>query len=475
MYGRLLATLTLLAISNLNAWSLETATPLIDGVKKKFTGDLNAMQKEGIIRILIPFSRSSYFIQDGVTKGLAVEALREFEKRLNKGIKKEEDRTILVLIPTRRDKLISGLVEGIGDISLANLTITKERLEQVDFSDPFLKNVRELLVTQKGEQDIKSIDALAGLKVHIRKSASYFQSLLNLNEALVKKGLNPVEIIEADEWLEDEDLLEMVQARLVPATIIDEHKAKSWLSVFDNLKVHSQAPIRESANTGWAFRKNSPQLAKAINNFISNSSQGTTFGNILIKRYYDKSDWIKNPKSEKYAKKLESLMKLFNKYGEKYKIDPLLLAALAFQESKFNNDAKSRVGAVGIMQILPSTAADKNVQIKNVRDLENNIEAGTKYIRFMADYYFGEGEIQDDQKILMALASYNAGPNRIARMRKKAENPNLWFRNVEWQVARAVGSEPVRYVKNIYIYYVLFKSFAEGDAIRIRTKIKSTE
>ncbi|MCP4936970.1 MAG: lytic transglycosylase F [bacterium] len=463
MTRRIFVLLMLLTVIPLNAWALENATPLIDAVKKKFTGDLAAMQKRGAIRVLIPFSRSFYFIQNGVEKGLAVEALREFEKRLNKGVKKEESRTRLVLIPTRRDKLISALVDGIGDISVANLTITKQRLEQVDFSDPFIRNVHELVVTQKGEQDYASIDDLAGLTIHVRKSASYFQSLIKANEQLSEKGLNPVEIIESDEWLEDEDLLEMVQAGSIPATIIDEHKAKSWLAVFDELKVHSKVPLRESANIGWAFRKNSPQLAKAINNFADHARQGTTFGNILIKRYYGKSDWIKNPKSDKYANKLENLMELFKKYGEKYNIDPLLLAALAFQESKFDNNAKSRVGAVGIMQILPSTAADKNVRIKNIQKLEKNIEAGAKYVRFMADFYFSEGNTPDIQKILMALASYNAGPNRIARERKKVEYPNQWFRNVEWQVARAVGSEPVRYVKNIYIYYVIFKSFAVAN------------
>lgn len=450
----------------------ETARPLVNAVDKKFLGDLPEIKKRGAIRVLIPLSRTFYFIDDGVEKGIAAELLREFEKDLNQGIKSEQSKLRIILVPTRRDELISGIADGFGDIAVANLTITKERQKLIDFSNPFVKNVREVVVTSSQVPDLKSLDDLAGMEIHVRQSSSYYESLLALNDTLKKAGKQEVQIENVDERLEDEDLLEMLNANALPAIVMDEHKVTPWLQVFDQLKAHGKSPIREGAETGWAIRKNSPELKTAINGFNEKARQGTALGNILIKRYYSGQAWIKNPKNEAYEERLDQLLTLFKKYGAKYKIDPLLLAALSFQESRFDNDAKSSAGAVGIMQILPTTAADPNVGIKNVRKLENNIEAATKYIRFVADQYFSEGGAPEQEKILMALASYNAGPNRVARLRKKAKDPNKWSQSVEWEVARAVGAEPVKYVKNIIIYYVIFNRFAGQSAAVSSAKVE---
>ncbi len=454
-------TLIIILFSHQLAWSLETAKTLLDSTMAKSTGDLSAMRKRGALRVLIPISRGNYFIDDGVEKGLAVELLREFEEQLNQDVKKEIDRLRIILIPTIRDDLIPDLIEGRGDIAIANLTITPDRLAKVDFSEPFASDVKEIIVSSNEIGSISSIDDLAGKAVHVRKTSSYFESLTKANKELEAKGLDIINIVIVEEWLEDEDLLEMVEAGVFEMIVMDDHKANNWHSVFDGLMVHDEFALREGADIGWAFRKNSPELATEVNAFANISRRGTLLGNILIKRYYEKADWLKNPRHKIYQEKLQSLFVLFKKYGVKYNIDPLLLAALAFQESKFDQNAKSGTGAIGIMQILPSTAKDPNVAIPDIRQKEQNIEAGSKYLRFIIDSYFPDTTIADDQKILMALASYNAGPNAIARLRKKASDPNVWFRKVEWEVARSVGSEPIRYVKNIYIYYTLFKTISE--------------
>ena len=293
-------------------------------------------------------------------------------------------------------------------------------------------------------------------------SASYYASLVAANEELKKLDLEPVTIVAADGRLEDEDLLEMVHTDIIPAIIMDEHKAKLWLQMFDKAKMHSDFAIREGGEIAWAFRKDSPELAKVINDFLVNAKAGTELGNTLVKRYFSNVDHLINPKTDAYQKKLDQLIGLFKKYGEKYDIDPMLLAAQAFQEFRFDHNARSKVGAVGIMQVLPSTAKDKNIAIKDITKLENNIEAGAKYMRFVADHYFPDEDIPELQKILFVFASYNAGPNRVARVRKDAKDPLLWFDSVDWEVAKAAGTEPIRYVKNIYIYYVMFKNSDRG-------------
>lgn len=443
------------------ALALETGDPLAERISDIRLGDLLEMREDGVVRVLIPYSLTSFYLDRGKEKGIAVEFLREFEKTLNAGIKKEVLKTTVVLIPTRRDQLIADLVEGRGDLIVANMTVTEERAASIDFASPILTGVRELVVTGKDAPAIASLDDLSGMEIHIRRSSSYFESLQTVNEALAGKGLEPANLVLVDERLEDEDLLEMIQAGILPAIVIDEHKAHLWLQVLDGLQLHADVPLREGGEIAWAMRKNSPELKAAVDKFMGKARKGTTFGNILFRRYYRDSDWLKNPKITEYREKLDHLRQLFQKYGSQFDIDYLLLAAQAFQESKFDQSARSRAGAVGVMQLLPSTANDPNVNVKNIEELERNIEAGAKYMRFIADRYFSDEGLSEEQRIFFAFAAYNAGPNRVVRIRKKAKDPDQWFRNVEWDVARSVGTEPVRYVKNIYRYYLVFRGLEE--------------
>ncbi|WP_160774084.1 transglycosylase SLT domain-containing protein [Stappia sediminis] len=424
------------------------------------------MKKDKVVRALIPYSITDYYLDKGEEKGLAAEYLREFEKHINKGIRKEGDKIRVVLLPTQRDALLSGLVEGYGDIAVADLTITPDRLKIVDFSDPVRTNVRELVVTGPIEKELKGLDDLSNMEIHVRKSSSYFQSLLQINAELEKNSKQPVKIVAVDEALEDEDLLEMVDAGILPAIVVDDHRAELWEPLYENIWIHKEFAIREEGDIAWAFRKDSPELKKVVNSFISKTHIGTELGNIFARRYSSNIENIINPKTEKYLKELDNLVEIFEATGKKYNIDPMLLAAQAFQESRFRNSAKSRTGAVGIMQVLPSTAKDPNVAIKEFRQLAGNIEAGAKYNRFLADKYFSDPEISELDKILFVLASYNAGPNRVAKVRMKAKNPNVWFDNVEWEVARAAGVEPIKYVKNIYIYFVVFSRIDDYDRRR---------
>jgi membrane-bound lytic murein transglycosylase MltF len=435
----------------------------------KWTGDYDGMLEDRVVRVLLPYSKTFYFLDGATEKGLSYTAVKRFEKMLNDLNKSKYLKIHVVIIPTDRALLFDHLVQGLGDIAIGNLTITEDRLKKVDFSDPFLSNVQEIIVTTKDQAELKSPFDLAGKEIYVRKSSSYYGSLLKLNEVLVSTGKKPVKITLADEHLEDEDLMEMLSAGVVSMLVVDNHKAELWARVFKNLRLHPKAAVHKEGKIGWAFRKNSPKLQAVINTFVKKNKKGTLHGNMAMNEYLRSTKYIDNPVSAKERKKFEQLIGYFETYGKKYRFDYLLLTALAYQESRLNQNAKSHVGAVGVMQILPSTAKDKNVGISNIHEVEANIHAGTKYLRFMADRYFAGEGISKLNRGLFSFAAYNAGPAKVARLRKEAKamglDPNVWFQNVEVVAAKRIGRETVQYVSNIYKYYVAYSLLAKKGRI----------
>ena len=428
---------------------------------KAWTGDLDGMAQRRVVRMLVPYSKTFYFLDGGTQRGITYELSRELEKQLNAKLKTRALRLEVAIIPTPFDRLISGVAEGYGDIAAGNLTITEGRLQSVDFSAPLYSDAKEVVVTDKSAAAITKEEDLAGRQIYVRPSSSYHESLLALNERLQAAGLAPVDIQPANELLDDEDLLEMVHGELIPAIVVDLHQVEFWEKVLDNLQAHKAVPLRQGGQIAWAIRKNSPQLAAALADFVKTSKKGTQLGNILIKRYLGSTKWVGKALSEEALGNFHATAPVFQAYAEKYDFDWLLLMAQAFQESGLDQSVRSKAGAVGIMQVLPTTAADPNVGVNNIDVMENNIHAGAKYMRFMLDNYMNPEELDRLNRGLFALASYNAGPNRVARLRQKAAaqgyDPNKWFYNVEYVVAKEVGQEPVRYVSNIFKYYIAYQ------------------
>jgi membrane-bound lytic murein transglycosylase MltF len=428
---------------------------------RKWLGDFDGMLKDRVIRVLVAYSKTFYFLDRGRQRGLDYDLLKEFEKLVNKKYNTKTLQVHVVFFPVPRDKLVDNLVGGLGDIAIANLTITPERQKQVDFSDPTLTGVKELLVTGPAAPTVNSIDDLAGQKIHVRKSSSYYESLVDLNASFKKSGKPPMKLVAAEEYFEDEDLLEMVNAGLIPMIVMDSHKAHFWTQIFNKIKVHDGIAVREGGQIAWAFRKNSPKLKAILNEFIKGHKQGTMIGNMLFKRYLQSTRYVENVLDDKEIQKFSSMLPVFKKYAGQYDFDHLMIAALAYQESGLDQSKRSHRGAVGVMQILPSTAADPNVGIPDIEKLENNIHAGTKYLRFIIDRYYRDEPMDDGNKNLFGLASYNAGPARVRGLRKKAVamglDPNLWFYNVEVAAAQEIGRETVQYVSNIYKYYTAYR------------------
>ena len=439
-----------------------------------WTDDFDGMRDRRLVRMLVAYSKTFYFIDKGTQRGSTYELGMLLEKALNAGTKDRARPIRVVFIPTSRDQLLPALAAGRGDIAAANLTITPERLELVDFSAPIAGDVSEILVTPAGTTAPASAEGLSGAKVHVRRSSSYYSSLVRLNTRLKALGKAPVEIVPADENLEDEDILEMVNAGLIPATIVDSHIATFWKQIFETIELHPDVRVREGGEVAWAIRKDSPQFKQVVDAFIAKNRKGSATGNDILNRYLKSTKWVKNATADADMKRLREVTDLFKKYSDQYGFDWLLVAAQGYQESGLDQSTRSRVGAIGVMQVMPATARDRNVNIPNIHELEPNIHAGVKYLRFMVNEYFDDPGIDRVNRHLFAFASYNAGPNRIQRLRRVAADegldPNKWFNNVEVVVAREVGRETVQYVSNIYKYYLAYKLVVEQTREREAAK-----
>ncbi len=436
---------------------------------KTWTGDLDGMIKRRRIRILTPYSKTHYFIDKGTPRGITYEAGVKLETDLNAKLKtKLATKVHVVFIPTSRDALYQSLVDGRGDIIAAPITVTPERAALVDFTEPTRSgNVSEVLVTAPGGELVKSLDDLSGKTVAVRAKSIYEESLTTLNATFKERKLARVTIKELPGSLEDEDILEMVNAKLVPATIVNSYIADFWKQIFPALVVHPDIKTREGASVAWVVRKNSPKLLAALNPLIKANRSGTVFGNTLTQRYLQNVKYVKSATSAAEIAKFQQLVELFRKYGQTYDMDFLLMMAQGYQESRLDNQAKSAVGAVGIMQVMPRTG--KELKVGDIRQVEANIHAGVKYMRQVEDTYFKDDPMDPLNKLLMTFASYNAGPARIRTLRaettKRGLDPNLWFNNVERVVAEKIGRETVTYVGNIYKYYIAYTlAMEEMDA-----------
>jgi membrane-bound lytic murein transglycosylase MltF len=443
-------------------------------VKEPWSGDFKEMGERRYIRALVVVNDTSYFIDRGTQRGYAFETLAEFERSLRPKAPRRHITKKIAIIPTTRDRLLPALAAGYGEIAIGNLTITPGREELVDFSDPLLENVKELVVSGPSAPAISSIEELSGKTVQVRASSSYHESLKSLNERFRKSSKAPVKIQFADELLEDEDIMQMVDAGVIPLTIIDSHIARFWSQIYDRVKVHDDISVREGGQIAWAIRKSAPEFKQVINDFVRTRRAGTLFGNMMLNRYLGSADRLKNPIAEAEMQRFRDVVGFFRKYGNKYDLPWLLLAAMGYQESRLDQSKRSPAGAIGIMQVKPSTAADPNVGIRNIHIKENNIHAGVRYLRFVIDQYFQDEQMDRFNKGLFALASYNAGPARVAGLRRRAEaaglDANTWFNNVEFVAAREIGRETVDYVSNIYKYFIAYRGVVDVGERRARAR-----
>ena len=428
-------------------------------MNRPFTGDFDEMVKRRMIRFGVTFNRTHYFIDAGQERGLTAEYLKLFEGDLNKQLKTGNLKVHVVIVPMPRNQLYPALASGKIDAVAAMVTIRPEAEKLAAFSVPTRTNVSEVVVTGPDAPPIATVDDLAGKEVFVRKKSIYYETLTRLNEQLKARGKPAVVIDEAPDVLEDDDVLEMVNAGLVKITIVDDYLADFWTKVFTNLKVHSDVAVRTGGNLGVAFRKENPKLREFVNAWAAKQEKNSAFRNTVERRYLQNVKYAKNASAEMERRKFASVVELFKKYGAEYNLDYLLMAAQGYQESTLDHNARSPVGAIGVMQVMPPTG--KEMKVGDITLIEPNIHAGVKYMRFMMDQYFKDEPMDDLNKGLMTFAAYNCGPGRLRQLRREAEkqglDPNVWFGNVERVASERIGRETVTYVSNIYKYYVAYR------------------
>ncbi len=435
-------------------------SPFIRPLAKTWTGDLDGMIDRRAIRVLITPTRTQYWIDKGQQTGVEYELLQAFEGWINKKYRAKRHVNIhVVFIPTSRADLIPGLQKGWGDVAAGVLTVTPERLAQVDYGGPLYRNLKEVPVTGPRSPAIATLDDLAGKKVVVRSSSSYWTHLEELNRRFAAEGKPPIVLQAAPEDLADDDLMELANAGLIGVTVVDRYAARLWSKIFPRIVVHDSVFVHDGGDVGWMIRKDSPLLKTDIDEFARSHGQGTLLGNTLLKKYTGSTRFLRDAMSSSSTERYNRTVGLFRKYGDEYSLDPQLMLAQGYQESGLDQTRRSRVGAIGVMQIMPATG--KQLKVGDISQLEPNIHGGVKYIRSLIDHNFADQPMDDLNRTLFAFAAYNAGPTRVRRLREKAAqsglDPNVWRNNVELIAARDIGAETVTYVANIYRYYVAYR------------------
>ena len=438
---------------------------------REWKGDFDGMLERRHVRVLVPYSRTLFYNDKGRERGISAELARSFEQYLNKKYASQLGKRpiTLYLVPTTRDELLQDVANGLGDIAAGNLTVTEARKQLVDFvAPPEVKGAREIVLSAPGAAPVATADALSGKTVHVRWTSSYHDSLVALNERLARDGKPAVTLVAVPDELEDEDMMEMLNVGLLQYIVVDDWKARMWSQVLPKITLNEGAVVREGGQVGWAIRKDSPKLQAELEDFHVNYLKKQGIYNYLRQQQFKRVKALRNANADADAKRFAEMRVLFEKYGQRYNFDPLMLAAQGYQESQLNQQAKSHVGAIGVMQIMPTTGAE--LKVGDIRVTEANIHAGTKYMDQLMTRYFKDADFDAANRALFAFASYNAGPGNISKMRKEAAkrglNPDKWFNNVEMVTAEKIGIETTTYVRNIFKYYTSYKLTVEAQKER---------
>ena len=429
----------------------------LDTDLKPWSGDFDGMLERRMVRVLVPYSRTLFFNDKGAQHGLTADTVKDFEAFLNQKYRLGSRPMTVMLLPTTREALFPRLLKGEGDIAAGNLTVTAERNKSVDFSNPTAKGIVEIVVTGPASPSISSLDELAGQEVHVRRSSSYYESLSRLNVRFGSEGKPQMKLTLVPDALEDEDMMDMLGVGLLKIIVVDDWKAKVWAGVLrGKIKPRPDLALSDPGEIAWAFRKGSPKLAELVNQFI-HTHPGAFAARARAYPAYLKQ--LRNATADADWRRFEKTLALFRKYGARYSFDYLMVAALGYQESRLDQNARSQVGAIGIMQLMPETG--QSLKVGDITQTEPNVHGGFKYLRQIYDKHLDTAGLDEQNRTLFAIAAYNAGSGRVAALRSEAEakglDPNVWFNNVELIAARRIGQETVVYVRNIYKYYVAYK------------------
>ena len=440
--------------------ALFTVVPQLSRIHKPRHDDLPAMLHRRTIRVLTTYAPSTFFISRGQSYGFEYRLLKDYEAFLNQTPVYGKLPTVIEFIPIPENLLIPSLKAGLGDIVAAGTRMTPESRSEVDFTIPYLGNVSEVLVSHTQSPPINRIDDLSNRKIHVQSGWESSKTLRRINARLLIHNLPPIQQVETDTILSSEDILKLINAGIIELSIVESHIAHIWAEMFPNITIHEFPEISAHTPIAWMVRRDNPELKASLNRFLFDRRRGSHFGNIYYRQYFKETKWISHPQALTDRAKFSRYVPLFRKYGARYNFDWMLLAAVAYQESQMDHNRQSPSGAVGLMQVMPTTANDISIGISDIDKPERNVQAGSKYLALLRDIYFADPDILPHDRICLILAAYNAGPNRIQECRRLAAklgyDPNKWFRHTEIAAMRLIGSETVRYVSNIQKYYLAY-------------------
>src|SRR5215471_18717971 len=314
----------------------------LDQITEAWKGDFDGMVERRLIRILTVYSRTLYFIDRGTPRGTAYDQGRLLEDSINEKLGRGNHTVHVQFVPVSRDELVPFLLEGRGDIIMADMTVTPERLQMVDFTAPWIAGVDEIVVTRPDSPPITSTDDLSGREVFVRETSSYYQSLLALNERLASRGKPAVTLTPAPEELEDEDLMEMANAGLIDVLVVDNHKAWFWQRVWPKLRLYPTVTLRSGGEIAWAIRKNSPGLMSALNAFLAANGRDSLAARMIFRRYLLNTQFVRGATATAAAARFRAVVQMFRKYGATYELDWMLMAAQGYQESPRSERAQPR-------------------------------------------------------------------------------------------------------------------------------------
>ncbi|GJL50213.1 MAG: hypothetical protein NPIRA01_14400 [Nitrospirales bacterium] len=428
------------------------------------TADFDNIQHHGVLRVLTRNNPATYFLWRGKLLGFEYELAHHFAK-------KHKLRMEMIVPPSRKD-LLPWLREGKGDVIAASMTISPEReTEGVAFSRPYF-TISEIVVARDDEPEdrLQQPEDLAGRTLAVRRSSSYWTTL----EALQNQGIQ-LELIEAPEELETEEIIARVASGEYDLTVADSHLVDIELTSRQDIR--AAFPLGDPKQHGWLVRRTNPNLRQAINAFLKKEYRGV-FYNLTVQKYFENERDIREHVQLRVSQtgELSPYDALVEQYATQYGFDWRLIVAQMYQESRFDPDARSWAGAVGLMQVLPRTA--KSLGFHDLGSPESGIHAGVKYLSWVRDRF--EPELSVSDRMWFTLAAYNVGQGHVLDARRLARqqgrNPNRWFGHVE-ETIRLLSkrkyakharhgycrcSEPVKYVREIKQRYEAYVQGTES-------------
>ena len=419
--------------------------------------DLAEIRRSGVLRVLVNQSRNSSGEIKGEAIGVEYARLRAFEQYLNRNAASGKAIT-LKIVPKAKDQLLGALQRGEGDLVAPGELLPLTGMKGISRSRPVVSDVALVLVSRHGGPRYQRLEQLSGRSLALPPGSAAGPALAQLNKQLMERKLAPIVAEWVDPTLAVEDVLEMVQAGVYPATVVEQTIAQRWAKVMPKLRIEQHLSLGEKTSMHWFVRKEASMLRASADRFLKDydlpDNQDAAFERVYRRLYK-----VQYPLDRVGRQRLEKVRPTLQRYAEQIELDWLNLAALAFKESTLNPAARGAGGATGLMQVTPATA--RAMGVSNVQQLDNNVQASARYLANIRRNYFASPRLNERERMAFILAAYNLGPQRVQSMRAEARrrglNPDQWFFQVERIAMETVGMGVVAYVNSVNKYYLAYQ------------------